>query len=87
MTETLVDSSRTHHAADHGTSSSNSATTARANGPLVEATTIGSGTPKLRPEVNPANGSHDGADVGTVMLKAKKAAQSIWVLVHAQVSL
>jgi hypothetical protein len=43
-------------------------------------------TPSLSPEVPGSAGGPDNGDVSAVVVKAKKAAQSLWVLIHAQVS-
>mmetsp|Transcript_31837 Transcript_31837/g.46952 ORF Transcript_31837/g.46952 Transcript_31837/m.46952 type:complete len:197 (-) Transcript_31837:1799-2389(-) len=42
--------------------------------------------PTLSPEENANHGLVDNADVGAVVGKAKKAAQFLWLLIHAQVS-
>jgi hypothetical protein len=41
-------------------------------------------TPMLSPEVPPNAGVPENGDVSAVVVKAKKAAQSLWVLIHAQ---
>lgn len=45
---------------------------------------IQSNTPTLSPELNSNDGLTDNADVSAVVGKAKKAAQFLWILIHAQ---
>jgi len=75
MTQTLVDTRSSHE-------STSSFDTPIVGESLRDGQGVGSATPGLTPEaVAPAVG-----DVSSVVVKAKKAAQSLWVLMHAQVS-
>lgn len=95
MTVTLVDKRPCAEPRNNSCDGEQTAAAARPQTPEVEMRhdpierAVRSVPPRLYPE-GEGSGSGDvhdsAADVSSVVLKAKKAAQSLWLLIHAQVS-
>jgi hypothetical protein len=88
MTETLVEESGAESCSGSTCNDSNtSSENAFKMSPVEEVSnSCPSGPPGLTPEDPLEDEAARREDVGTVVVKAKKAAQSLWVLIHAQVS-
>ncbi len=90
MTETLVDTRPSNKTGSGVYNDSHVLTTRQPTPDLVPlnreaANAPALTTPSLSPEVQGSAGIPENGDVSAVVVKAKKAAQSLWVLIHAQV--
>ena len=91
MTVTLVDTRPSNETGSGVYSDSHVLTTRQPTPDLVPlnretANAVASTTSSVSPEVQGTAGIPENGDVSAVVVKAKKAAQSLWVLIHAQVS-